>query len=546
MKTIGTLLQVTTVLTTLLPNLALAKLAPTNAYEKSEATDVMIYDQSQVDTSMYKNLVARSKGPGGTGGGDDFTLDFITTATLELPSLLRTEWKNKVPHMKIDEIEKTLDPSKIRSAKKVYESCDESNQGREVVVCFNKNTKEFVISRSLYPINQSSIAKIKLVAHEIFRKLGLEGDGYELTRSFFAPVGFVGSQALNQPQSRDKSPESIPENLVQNYLDISTAPRGTTSSDYSALSAMLKKSAIQRTQVGLKTVEEVNQIVAEWAKEQMRKSNKGVIEIKLPEMQYRNDYKRIGSGTSGYSSYSGDGSSYTKAYIKALDASLNSTGMGVLTVGGFINSSINKEVDILDGLVSGGSSTQAFAFVGVKPGAEVQLANYAFKVMTFAQGLETMGRVYEQALANIENQFKNDLQKRGVKLDAAAYFTELNQLYAKADIKFTATMFQDLESQKEFLTDLEKLVSDSKANEAKSAKKFEDTKLESALLKDPSFTRHPYWQCRYVNETHPWPGVAKSKIEALAIAKQNCYDAQMHKTYSCPEVDATCYQKLGL
>ena len=139
-------------------------------------------------------LCVADNGPGGTGGGDEYTLDFVQTATQQIYPWLKAHGNSLVPKVNADDFLMTTNPENIISEYQVFESCDGSNGGREVEACFNSITNKIHLSRTLYPLNiKNSSGKLGLVAHEIFRKMKLEGDKYEITRQL-SIVAIPGNQ----------------------------------------------------------------------------------------------------------------------------------------------------------------------------------------------------------------------------------------------------------------------------------------------------------------------------------------------------------------
>lgn len=132
---------------------------------------------------LVSQTVLSKDGGEGSGGGDSYTQDFITVAENEIYPWLKDNGHKLNPQVDAEEFLKNIDPTKIESDKHVFESCDGSGTGREVEVCYNGHTDQFFISRTRYPLASSnSPSKRGLIAHEIFRKMKIEGDKYEVTR----------------------------------------------------------------------------------------------------------------------------------------------------------------------------------------------------------------------------------------------------------------------------------------------------------------------------------------------------------------------------
>ncbi len=121
-------------------------------------------------------------GSGTSGGGDAYTLDFVQTATQFVYPWLVQNGAKLLPPVDPSTFLLSINPASIETLDRVYESCDETNSGREVQACYNSNTGKTYLSRNNYPVNSNSPSKVGLVAHEIFRKMGIEGDGYEITK----------------------------------------------------------------------------------------------------------------------------------------------------------------------------------------------------------------------------------------------------------------------------------------------------------------------------------------------------------------------------
>ncbi len=137
---------------------------------------------------------------GETGGGDLFILDFTQTAREEIYPWIKEHGSQLTPPVNAESFLEAISPKDMISMDHVYESCDGSNSGREVDACYNEITKQTVISRTRYPIRMpTSPAKSALVAHEIFRKLKLEGDDYNVSRQM--PILLLDPQTQNMMRS---------------------------------------------------------------------------------------------------------------------------------------------------------------------------------------------------------------------------------------------------------------------------------------------------------------------------------------------------------
>ena len=121
-------------------------------------------------------------GPGTSGGGDNYTLDFVRTATQSVFPWLAENGSRLSPSVDASDFLMSISPKDIASLDRVFESCDGTQTGREVAACYNAKTGKTFLSRRLYPVNSNAPSKIGLVAHEVFRKMGIESDGYEITK----------------------------------------------------------------------------------------------------------------------------------------------------------------------------------------------------------------------------------------------------------------------------------------------------------------------------------------------------------------------------
>ena len=123
----------------------------------------------------------------GGGGGDEFTADFINVASQELYPWLKLHGSSLSPQIDAEDflaaVNQIVKNKDIASAVRVYESCNGTKKGRQVEACFSTDTGKITLSRSWYPIQKTnSMPKLRLVAHEMFRKMKIEGDQYEVAR----------------------------------------------------------------------------------------------------------------------------------------------------------------------------------------------------------------------------------------------------------------------------------------------------------------------------------------------------------------------------
>lgn len=150
-------------------------------------------------TTAPKSEGSSRGGAGNTGGGDEYTADFVNTARLEIYPWLKEHGSTLKPAVDAEEFMKAVDPENIVSSPQVFESCQfqvideglpsqkivgvpKSKEDRSVPACYNSDVGKIYLSRSRYPIVlRNSSPKRGLIAHEVFRKMGLEGNAYEIS-----------------------------------------------------------------------------------------------------------------------------------------------------------------------------------------------------------------------------------------------------------------------------------------------------------------------------------------------------------------------------
>jgi len=186
-------------------------------------------------------IVQASEGGNTSGGGDTYTLNFIKTATQELFPWLSVHGAKLNPPVDASAFLLAINPEKIVSLDHVYESCDQSQSGREVDACYNAKTGRIFLSRTRYPLQQSSPEKLGLVAHEIFRKMGIEGNLYEVTRQ-------MSIAAVPGSTSTPK------RNLIRvdssNLIDFAmSCPNGKQLGDYAVVTLTLKNGEVLKAYV---------------------------------------------------------------------------------------------------------------------------------------------------------------------------------------------------------------------------------------------------------------------------------------------------------
>ena len=117
-----------------------------------------------------------------SGGGDEFTLDFVRVATQIIYPWLVTKGSKLNPSVDSGDFLIAVNPKQLVSIEHVFESCDGSSRGREVEACFSSKDGFTYLSRTRYPLKNDSPAKFGFISHEVFRKMGIEGNQYEISR----------------------------------------------------------------------------------------------------------------------------------------------------------------------------------------------------------------------------------------------------------------------------------------------------------------------------------------------------------------------------
>lgn len=178
------------------------------------------------------------------GGGDQYTADYVYTAYNEAFEWVRSNQNQFTPPLDAEAFRKSIDPRRVASAPKVFESCDRSQSGREVAICYNATEDMFYISRALYPLDvKNSASKIRLIIHEQLRRLNREGDRYEITRDLKGNTAsplVSNEKCIRQMRSMGYSDEAqlsifdanrICQNVVESELDCARDLRGQTFSN---------------------------------------------------------------------------------------------------------------------------------------------------------------------------------------------------------------------------------------------------------------------------------------------------------------------------
>ncbi len=172
-----------------------------------------------VATLILSSASLAHAGSGTSGGGDRYVGDFLETVKLDLYPLIKKS-QSKYQGLVAEELLAAADPSRMVSEERVFESCDGSRKGREVEVCYSSAEDMFHISRAMYPIDRkNSPSKRRLLAHELARRLRLEGDDYLLTSrvSFVeqaASKGPIASEVALEGKRKEGSPKKAIHELI--------------------------------------------------------------------------------------------------------------------------------------------------------------------------------------------------------------------------------------------------------------------------------------------------------------------------------------------
>lgn len=161
-------------------------------------------------------------GAGSSGGGDSYVLDFVKTATQEVYPWLLKNGRALDSKININDFLVAINPKEIVSIAHVFESCDGSNTGREVEACYNADTDFIYLSRTMYRVNDNSPAKQGVVAHELFRKMGAEGDNYEITKQMVlekTPVENISSEQISITYSKELKANYPNTRIVRMAID---------------------------------------------------------------------------------------------------------------------------------------------------------------------------------------------------------------------------------------------------------------------------------------------------------------------------------------
>lgn len=131
----------------------------------------------------------------GTGGGDQYVTDFISIARNIVYTWLLADKFYLAPAVNPEVFLKTIErlatEKRIVSAAQVFETCGTLGSGRPVEACYNSNSGMIYLSRTgdvSYPLNNNNLlVKARLVAHEIFRVMKIEGDDYKYSSQLNVP-----------------------------------------------------------------------------------------------------------------------------------------------------------------------------------------------------------------------------------------------------------------------------------------------------------------------------------------------------------------------
>ena len=129
-----------------------------------------------------------------SGGGDSYVVRFMITMSSEVYPWFKLHQANveKIIPSEFfvpEDLFKAADPTRMVSQDKVFESCRDSKQGaisdrdREVEFCYDAEADYFRLSRTFRSQpGQPNPSFRGLVLHELLRRLGLEGDQYEISK----------------------------------------------------------------------------------------------------------------------------------------------------------------------------------------------------------------------------------------------------------------------------------------------------------------------------------------------------------------------------
>jgi hypothetical protein len=198
-------------------------------------------NESSGDSSGSMNL--RSGGTSGTsGGGDRFTTDFARTAEKEIYPWLKVHGAGITPPVDAEAFRLAIDPEAMVSVDHVYESCrfvlvnegrpDQHLQAvpqnlngqadREREACYSAETKLIYISRARYPLTmQNSAPKRGLIAHEIFRKMGIEGNEHRISKQIsILQVPVPGANGYVHNANECTALLNVMSSLTNSYVDV--------------------------------------------------------------------------------------------------------------------------------------------------------------------------------------------------------------------------------------------------------------------------------------------------------------------------------------
>lgn len=115
-------------------------------------------------------------GPGSSGGGDAVKLDFLVAADQAL--LAVTKQQNEfTPKVDVELFKNTIKADHILSTDDVL-----YHDGKKVDAYYDKTTDVIKVNRAGWQAIPTSIEKMRLAAHEVFRRMGADDNQYQLSK----------------------------------------------------------------------------------------------------------------------------------------------------------------------------------------------------------------------------------------------------------------------------------------------------------------------------------------------------------------------------
>lgn len=205
---------------------------------RRDSTD-RLFDRPQ---GQQRSTNLRMGGTSGTsGGGDRFTTDFAKIAEQEIYLWLKIHGGKLTPAVDAGTFRIANDPEAMVSVDHVFESCHFIlvNEGQkdqtlqaipqnlpghpdpEREACYNDDTQLIYISRTRYPLTmQNSAPKRGLIAHEIFRKMGIEGDEHQISKQIsILSVPVSGPNTYVHDTNACNTTKQAMSNLISSYVD---------------------------------------------------------------------------------------------------------------------------------------------------------------------------------------------------------------------------------------------------------------------------------------------------------------------------------------